>query len=128
MDRIDIQIEVPAVNYEEISSLQPAESTFEIRKRVMKAREIQKQRYAGEGILTNAELTAPLVKKYCILSPEAEALLKQAFQTLGLTARGYDKIIKVARTIADLEESCNIELHHLAEAISYRDTEHRMAD
>ncbi|MBO5408556.1 MAG: YifB family Mg chelatase-like AAA ATPase [Clostridia bacterium] len=128
MDRIDIQIEVPAVNYDEISSIQPAESTLEIRKRVIKAREIQKKRYEGEGILTNAELTAPLVKKYCLLSPEAETLLKQAFQTLGLTARGYDKIIKVARTIADLEESQNIELHHLAEAISYRDTEHRMAD
>ncbi len=128
MDRIDIQIEVPAVNYDEISSQESAESSVEIRKRVIRAREIQKKRYAEEGILTNAELTAPLVKKYCVLSEQAEALLKQAFQALGLTARGYDKIIKVARTIADLEESENIELHHLAEAISYRDTERRMAD
>lgn len=128
MDRIDIQIEVPAVNYEEISSQEVAESSREIRKRVMKAREIQKKRYQGEGILTNAELTAPLVKKYCVLAEDAEALLKQAFTTLGLTARGYDKIIKVARTIADLEASEKIELRHLAEAISYRDTEHRMAD
>ena len=128
MDRIDIQIDVPAVNYDEISSLEPAESTKSIRERVIKAREIQKKRYQNEGILTNAELTSPLVKKYCILTPEAEALLKQAFQTLGLTARGYDKIIKVARTIADLEESENIELHHLAEAISYRDTEHRFSE
>lgn len=128
LDRIDIQIEVPAVNYDEISSLEKAESTLEIRKRVMRAREIQKKRYENEGILTNAELTAPLVKKYCPLTPQAEAMLKQAFSLLGLTARGYDKIIKVARTIADLEESEVIEMHHLAEAISYRDMENRMAE
>ena len=94
----------------------------------MKAREIQKVRYQNEGILTNAELTAPMVKKYCPLTPQAETMLKQAFSLLGLTARGYDKIIKVARTIADLEESQMIEMHHLAEAISYRDVENRMAD
>ena len=128
LDRIDIQIEVPAVNYDEIASLEKAESTAEIRKRVMKAREIQKKRYQKEGILTNAELTAPMVKQYCPLTPQAEAMLKQAFSMLGLTARGYDKIIKVARTIADLDESEVIELHHLAEAISYRDVENRMAD
>lgn len=128
LDRIDIQIEVPAVNYDEISSLEKAESTQEIRKRVMRAREIQKKRYQNEGILTNAELTAPLVKKYCPLTPEAESMLKQAFSLLGLTARGYDKIIKVARTIADLDESEVIEMQHLAEAISYRDIENRMAE
>ncbi len=128
LDRIDIQIEVPAVNYDEISSLERAESSQNIRKRVIRAREIQKKRYEGEGILTNAELTAPLVKKYCPLTPDAEAMLKQAFSVLGLTARGYDKIIKVARTIADLEEAEQIEMHHLAEAISYRDMENTMSD
>ena len=128
LDRIDIQIEVPAVNYDEISSLEQAESSQNIRKRVIRAREIQKKRYEGEGILTNAELTAPLVKKYCPLTSDAEAMLKQAFSVLGLTARGYDKIIKVARTIADLEEAEQIEMHHLAEAISYRDMENTMSD
>ncbi len=128
LDRIDIQIEVPAVKYDEISSAEKAESTEEIRKRVIRARELQKMRYAGEGILTNAELTAPLVKKYCPLSDDAQTMLKQAFSVLGLTARGYDKIIKVARTIADLEESEQIEMHHLAEAIGYRDTKNQMSE
>ena len=128
LDRIDIQIEVPAVNYDEISSLERAESSQEIRKRVIRCRQLQKKRYEGEGILTNAELTAPLVKKYCHLTKEAETMLKQAFSVLGLTARGYDKIIKVARTVADLEESEQIEMHHLAEAISYRDMENTMSD
>ncbi|MBR5239308.1 MAG: YifB family Mg chelatase-like AAA ATPase, partial [Clostridia bacterium] len=128
LDRIDIQIEVPAVNYDEISSLERSESSENIRKRVIRCRELQKKRYEGEGILTNAELTAPLVKKYCPLTNDAEAMLKQAFSVLGLTARGYDKIIKVARTIADLEESEQIEVHHLAEAISYRDMANTMSD
>lgn len=128
LDRIDIQIEVPAINYDEMSSVERGESSAEIRKRVMRARQIQKERYQGEGILTNAELTAPLVKKYCPLTPDAEAMLKQAFSLLGLTARGYDKIIKVARTIADLAESEEITMEHLAEAISYRDVENRMSD
>ncbi len=126
LDRIDIQIEVPSVNYDEISSLEKAESSQIIRNRVIRAREIQKKRYEGEGILTNAELTAPLVKKYCVLTQDAQNMIKQAFSVLGLTARGYDKIIKVARTIADLEESELIQMHHLAEAISYRDIENRM--
>lgn len=126
LDRIDIQIEVPSVNYDEIASLEKAESSQTIRDRVIRAREIQKMRYQGEGILTNAELTAPLVKKYCVLTQDAQNMMKQAFSVLGLTARGYDKIIKVARTIADLEESELIQMHHLAEAISYRDIEKRM--
>lgn len=126
LDRIDIQIEVPSVNYDEIASLEKAESSQTIRDRVIRAREIQKMRYQGEGILTNAELTAPLVKKYCVLTQDAQNMIKQAFSVLGLTARGYDKIIKVARTIADLEESELIQMHHLAEAISYRDIENRM--
>ncbi len=126
LDRIDIQIEVPSVNYDEIASLEKAESSQTIRDRVIRAREIQKMRYQDEGILTNAELTAPLVKKYCVLTQDAQNMIKQAFSVLGLTARGYDKIIKVARTIADLEESELIQMHHLAEAISYRDIENRM--
>ena len=126
LDRIDIQIEVPSVNYEEISSQEKTESSQMIRQRVIKAREIQKERYRGEGILTNADLTAPLVKKYCPLTSDAEAMLKQAFTMLGLTARGYDKIIKVARTVADLDGAEIICMEHLAEAIGYRDMENRM--
>ena len=120
-DRIDIQIEVPALKYKEITDNTVNETSEEIRKRVIRTREIQKQRYKDDGILTNSELTTPLIKKYCKLTPDAENILQSAFENMGLSARGYTKIVKIARTIADMEESENIEVHHLAEAISYRD-------
>lgn len=121
LDRIDIQIEVPAVLYNEISSNEKAESTKSIRERVLKAREIQKKRYENADISTNSELTTPLIKKYCKLSEDAQNLIKIAFDNLGLSARGYTKIIKVARTIADLENENDILPNHIAEAIQYRD-------
>jgi magnesium chelatase family protein len=121
LDRIDIQIEVPAVLYNEISSNEKAESTKDIRERILKAREIQKKRYENADISTNSELTTPLIKKYCNLSEDAQNLIKIAFDNLGLSARGYTKIIKVARTIADLENENDILPNHIAEAIQYRD-------
>ena len=120
-DRIDIQIEIPALKYNQLSDSNKAESSDIIRKRVTQAREIQEKRYKGSGIRTNAELTSPMIKEYCKLSNEANTVLRRAFDNLGLSARGYTKILKLARTIADMEKSENIEVYHIAEAISYRD-------
>lgn len=120
-DRIDIQIEIPALKYNQLSDSNKAESSDIIRKRVTQAREIQEKRYKGSGIRTNAELTSPMIKEYCKLSNEANNVLRRAFDNLGLSARGYTKILKLARTIADMERSENIEVYHIAEAISYRD-------
>ena len=121
IDRIDIQIEVPALKYTQIAGNAKSESSAEIRKRVTETREIQKKRYEGSGITTNAELTTPMIKQYCSLTAEADNILRRAFENLGLSARGYTKILKLARTIADMEKSENIEVYHIAEAISYRD-------
>lgn len=120
-DRIDIQIEVPALRYNQIARAEKAESSAEIRKRVFRAREIQQKRYEGRGISTNAELTTPMIKEFCPMTEEAEKTLQEAFERLGLTARGYTKIIKLARTIADMEEEEIINVYHIGEAITYRD-------
>lgn len=120
-DRIDIQIEVPALKYNQIARAEKSESSSEIRKRVLKTREIQKKRYEGRGISTNSELTTPMIKEFCSMTAEAEKTLQEAFERLGLTARGYTKIIKLARTIADMEEEEIINVYHIGEAITYRD-------
>ncbi len=128
LDRIDIHIEVPALKVQEIivSSEDPAtkresEPSEKIRERVIKAREIQQCRYNRErNIYANAHLTPKLIKKYCPIDREGENLLKNAIERLGLSARAYDRILKVARTIADLEGKNDIQPEHLAEAIQYR--------
>ncbi len=120
LDRMDIQIEVPAVSYEELSAKAPGEPSAAIRNRVLAARKRQQERYREDGITKNADLTSPLAKKYCILSPQAAAILKQNFDKLNLSARGYYRVIKVARTIADLAGSEQIELPHITEALRYR--------
>jgi len=122
LDRIDLHIEVPALKVAEITgSTGNGESSEMIRQRVIKARGIQMKRYKNEkGIFANAHLTPKLMKKYCQIDKEGENLLKTAIEHLGLSARAYDRILKVARTIADLENSENIEPEHLAEAIQYR--------
>ena len=120
LDRIDIQIEVPAVKYKEIASNEKSESTSLIRERIIKARKMQEERYKNTGITTNSDLTTPLIKELCQLTEEANAMLKSAYESLGLSARGYTKIIKVARTIADLENEPDISGLHIAEAIQYR--------
>lgn len=121
MDRIDLQIEVPAVKYKDLSSKEHGESSAEIKKRVVKARKIQYERYKDEEITTNSQLTTPLIEKYIDISDEGQELLEFAFDKLSLSARGYTKIIKVARTIADLEGFEEITQQHIAEAIGYRD-------
>lgn len=120
LDRMDIHIEVQSVEYEQLSSNQKEESSADIQKRVNSARAIQNERFKGTNISCNAKMTPKATRKYCILSEEANELLKQSFDTLGLSPRAYDKILKIARTIADLEGSEKIELAHIAEAIQYR--------
>lgn len=121
LDRIDIHIEVPAVKYKELSSNQKGESSIDIRARVVKAREIQLKRFESSArIYTNADMGSKEVRHYCVLDQTSADLLKMAMTRLGLSARAYDRILKVARTIADLEASENIKSHHISEAIQYR--------
>lgn len=120
LDRIDLHIEVPAVAYEDLEQKEKSTSSAEMKSRVNQARKIQMQRYQNTGIFSNSQLTPALMEKYCGLGPEENALLKEAFETLGMSARAHNRILKVARTIADLEASRDIQVHHLAEAIQYR--------
>ena len=120
LDRIDIIIEVPAVSFPELRERKPAEPSAAIRARVNAAREIQTARFAGTRVNANARMGPEEMKRFCALSDECAELMKEAFDTLGLTARSYDRILKVARTIADLDGAEEIGLSHLAEAIQYR--------
>lgn len=121
MDRIDIHVEVVPVTHEELASTKPVEKSEEVRKRVIKARAIQNKRFAEyERVHCNAQMSRKQVEQYCRISSEGEERLKTAMERLGLSARAYDRILKVARTIADLEESPTIEIEHLSEAINFR--------
>jgi magnesium chelatase family protein len=122
LDRIDIHIEVPAVQYKELRGSAAAEGSAEIRTRVLKARDRQRERFhkAGEKIYSNAQMTTRQIRTYCELAADAERLLERAMQQQGLTARAHDRILKVARTIADLEGAESLTVAHLAEAIQYR--------
>ena len=119
LDRMDIQIEIQAIKYSKIEQ-ENVENSNEIRQRVSKARQIQNDRYKNENIFSNSELTSRLINKYCELDKESKQLLENAFNKLGLSARAYDKILKVARSIADLEGKELINKKHIAEAIQYR--------
>lgn len=120
LDRMDLHVNVPSVEFRDMRRRKPAESSAEIKKRVNAAREMQKRRYEGTGITCNAQMTPPMVGKYCTLDAEGERILKGAFERLGLTARSHDRILRVSRTIADLDGSQNVESYHLAEALQYR--------
>lgn len=120
LDRIDIHIEVTPVKYEKLNSEEKIETSEEIRKRVNFARKIQLERYKEYNIFSNAELTPNLIEKYCRLDKKGKQILQNAFDTLGLSARAYGRILKVARTIADLDGKEKINVNHLAEAIQYR--------
>lgn len=120
LDRIDIHIEVQTVEYETISSKAKEESSAEIRKRVNKARAIQQKRFEGTDITCNAKMTPAATRDFCVLSPQADELMKSSFDKLGMSGRAYDKILRIARTIADLDDSEMIEFVHIAEAIQYR--------
>lgn len=120
LDRIDLHIEVENVKYEKLESDKIIENSEEIRKRVNNARLMQINRYKKYSIFSNSELTPKLVEKYCKLDVASKRILENAFEKLGLSARAYGRILKVARTIADLDKSENIKINHLAEAIQYR--------
>lgn len=123
LDRIDISIEVPEIGYEQLVSGGENESSESIRERVVRAHEVQKQRYAGTGIHFNADLSVEDIQKYCPLGKEENRMLESAFKKLKLSARAYHRMIKVSRTIADLEGSAGIRCSHIAEAICYRAVE-----
>ena len=120
LDRFDIHVEVPPVKFEELRSSEVTESSAEIKKRVDAAREIQRKRFSGTSTLCNARINAEQFEKVCVIDSEAEKTLKNAFDSLGLTARAYDRVLKVARTIADLEQSQVIRSEHVLEAVQYR--------
>ena len=122
LDRIDIHLEVPRLNYEQLSKRRTGEHSFAIKKRVVKSRNIQKKRFKEKPTHSpyNAYMNSREVESFCILSSEAEELLKTAILELGISARAYDKILKISRTIADMDESETIESHHISEAVGYR--------
>jgi len=121
LDRIDLHVEVTPVNFNELSSLQEAERSASIRNRVIKAREKQDLRFAASTSLhCNAQMSPNMVRNICQINDAGRSLIKKAMEKLGLSARAYDRILKVSRTIADLAESETIEMEHLAEAIHYR--------
>lgn len=120
LDRIDLCVEAEAVSYEDLTSERRAESSAQIRKRVCRVRETQKERYRGMEITVNGMLDEKGLKRYCALGAEEKRLMEQAFSVMGLTARGYHRILKTARTIADLEGEEQIRENHLKEALGYR--------
>lgn len=120
LDRIDIHIEVQPVKYQDLADQKSSETSAQIKSRVNKARQLQLRRYIKEGITCNSQLTPSLIDKYCTLSDECKQILEDAFKKLNLSARAHNRILKLARTIADLDESSNIQINHLAEAIQYR--------
>ena len=120
LDRIDLHIEVPPVEYDQLASKQKAESSADIRARVNAARARQQARFAGTDIVSNARIPTSKLKEFCPLTDGASTLLKGAFERMGLSARAYDRLLKVARTIADLDGSDVIDVPHIAEAIQYR--------
>lgn len=120
LDRFDIHVEVPPVKFDELRSTEITESSAEIKKRVDGARKIQRERFKGSTTLCNAKINAEQFEKACIIDKAAEKTLKDAFESLGLTARAYDRVLKVARTIADLEQSEVIRSEHVLEAVQYR--------
>ncbi|MCD6489236.1 MAG: YifB family Mg chelatase-like AAA ATPase [Thermodesulfobacterium sp.] len=120
MDRVDLFINVPSLKYEKLTAPEENESSEKIREKIQKARKIQEKRFRGENILTNSEMSIFQIKKYCQIDSKSSSLLRKYVDSRKLSARGYHRVLKVARTIADLDEAENISFTHLAEAIMYR--------
>lgn len=122
MDRIDIHVDVPAVNFKELrgKNMPEGENSAMIRERIARAREIQLKRFSGDNIFSNSAMSPAQIRVFCALDAESENLLEKAMQRQGLSARAHDRILKVSRTIADLEGSENIQPVHIGEAINYR--------
>ncbi len=121
LDRIDLHIDVPAVKYKELASKESGERSENIRSRVIAARELQTKRFANhKGLFSNADMQSKEIREFCRIDTQGEELLKMAITKLGLSARAYDRILKVGRTIADLAGSFDIRPEHISEAIQYR--------
>jgi magnesium chelatase family protein len=125
LDRIDIHIEVPAVKYDELSAVPTGERSEVIRKRVNIARNIQLSRFDQEKIFSNSQMNPKQIRKHCQLDAESKSILKRAMDKMGLSARAYDRILKVSRTIADLEEAESIQINHISEAVQYRNLDRK---
>ena len=121
LDRIDLRLRVPRLTKQELLGSENGERSDVVRDRVQEARERQRHRYASIGVACNAHLSGPLVRRHARLTPEAEELLASAVEALALTGRGFDRALKVARTVADLAGAQHVEVEHLAEALSYRE-------
>jgi magnesium chelatase family protein len=126
LDRIDIHLEIPRLQAEELTNYQRGESSAEIKKRVIAARELQLQRFKGENINYNSGMDSAVLEEFCKLTLEASDMLEGAIANLNLSARAYDRILKLSRTIADLAKSETITVDHLAEAIQYRSLDRRL--
>ena len=126
LDRIDIHIEVPRINCREVMEKNSIENSFTIRQRVERARIIQRERFGGDIIFCNAQMSKKQIEKYCKIDDNSKNLLYKAIDKLNLSARAYDRILKVARTIADLEQSEKIEISHLSEGIQYRSLDRKL--
>src|SRR5437667_7958417 len=120
LDRIDIHIDVPAVKVRELSAQESGEGSTEIRERVVRARQLQQQRFAGEPVYCNAQMPPRLIRQYCQLDAASQQMLERAIMKFGLSARAYDRILEVSRTIADLEGGERIAEQHISEAVQYR--------
>lgn len=120
LDRIDIQIDVPAATYSEISGKNKEESSEEMKKRVERARAVQRERFKGTGVTCNAKMTAVQTRKYCVMEDDAAVLIKNSYDALGLSGRTFDKILRVARTIADMDGYDIIKREHIFEALTYK--------
>jgi magnesium chelatase family protein len=126
LDRIDVHVELPSIKYKELTDSKEAESSKSIKERVERARDIQRERFKAEGIFYNAQINTKLIKKYCILEDAAKELFKMAVTELGLSARAYDKILRVGRTIGDLANSKTILAEYISEAIQYRSLDRQL--
>ena len=120
MDRIDIHVDVPAVRYKDLAGQSDAETSADIRKRMNLARAVQSERLKRTKIHCNAQMNNRQIKRYCPVDSDSHSLLEAAIDKLGLSARAFNRILKIARTIADLEQTPDIAAHHVSEAIQYR--------
>jgi magnesium chelatase family protein len=127
MDRIDIHIEVPAIKFNEIASDVSGEPSSSIRERVTRARSVQQERFKSDGIYANAHMKPRHIRKYCKIDADSQRLMESAMNRLGLSARAFNRILKVSRTIADIEGSERIATEHISEAIQYRSLDRRVS-
>jgi len=126
MDRIDLHIEVPAVPYQELAAKHDGTSSAMMREQVLRARTAQAKRFGGDGHRLNGRMNSRLLRRHCVLDTACQGLLKNAMDELGLSARAHDRILRVARTIADIEGAAQIEAAHLTEAIGYRSLDRKL--